>query len=593
MTQAPYPLQAALFVVFHLGSLAVIAGSAWVFGETALRRARLDEPARERWALATALGLGLIAQGMFVLGVLGLLWRPLVLGLLVLAHVACRRTWSRLFRHGVRARHLALAAAFLPWTVLALYPPTGFDATVYHLPYVEAFLEAGRLTFVPELRFPVFPQVVEMGFVLAFFLSGDVAAQLTQALSIGLVAGLVHGWGRRLVSARAGCWAAALWLGTPLAVWVGAMAYVDVGLTLFVTAALYCWERWRQGADRRWLVLAGVFAGLAAGTKYLGLFFCAALFVLTAARARRAWRPLAAFAVAAAVVLGPWYARIVYHTGNPVFPFYSSLFGATEWSAPHGEPWWTSWSRIGEGLGFLSLVPWNAVFAREVFHFQAPWTPLYLVLIPLCAPRVLGREGPRRWLLLTAVYGLFWLTTVRDLRFLLPVLPALNLALAAGLDLWTRALRGRLAVAAITTLLVGPGLFYVGYKTHERGWPPVTAGERAGYLTAQVPGYGAIRWLNDNAGAGYTVYAFDERLRYYADGRCLGDWFGPASYRRVQGAASSGRELHRELRELGACYLVVPNGRLRLPRDAFFADRFRVRWRDSDFTLYGLCPSQP
>ena len=30
---------------------------------------------------------------------------------------------------------------------LALYPPTGFDATLYHLPFARAFAASGRLPF--------------------------------------------------------------------------------------------------------------------------------------------------------------------------------------------------------------------------------------------------------------------------------------------------------------------------------------------------------------------------------------------------------------------------------------------------------------
>jgi hypothetical protein len=594
MMSAAYLLDAAVFVVLQLGSLAVIALSAWVFGETALDRLGLDEPA-ERRALATALGLGMIAQALFFLGLAGLLERPLVLALLALGHLPCRCVWRRLLS-GLRWRLAAPALLVAPSAALALYPPTGFDATVYHLPYVEAFIAAGRLTFAADLVFPVFPQAVEMGFVLAFFLGGEAAAQLTQVLSLGLVAALAAAWGRQLFSARAGRFAAALWLGTPLAVWIAGMAYVDLGLTLYVTAAFHCWERWRRGGDRRWLALAGVFAGLAAGTKYLGLFFCGALFALTAVRvaafrAGRPWRPLAAFAVAAAVVLAPWYARIVYHTGNPVFPFYPAIFGAGEWTpprAPTSTAATTLASRAVDGLGFLVRVPWTAVFDREVFHFQAPLTPFYLVLIPLCAPRVLGRAAARRLLLLAGVYGLFWLTMVRDVRFLLPAMPALNVALAGGLDLWTRRWRHRVAVAGIAAVLAAPGLLYGVYKVWERGSLPVTADARADYLSAALPGYDAVRWLNENAGDEYTVYAFGERLRYYADGRFLGNWLGPASFHRVSASLGSGRALHAKLRELGACYFLAPDA-WPLPDDAFFAERFRVRWRGSGFTVYETC----
>ena len=124
-----------------------------------------------------------------------------------------------------------------PCAVLALYPPTGFDATHYHLPFVKSFIAAQRLLFLPDLRVPVFPVAVEMDFVLAFFLSGDVAAQLTQLLAMLATAGLVFAWGRRGFSRRAGLWAAALWLGVPLVVFLGASAYVKRRGTRPVMAA--------------------------------------------------------------------------------------------------------------------------------------------------------------------------------------------------------------------------------------------------------------------------------------------------------------------------------------------------------------------
>ena len=38
----------------------------------------------------------------------------------------------------------------VPVLVLACYPPTGFDAGLYPLPFAERFIEAGRLVFAPE-----------------------------------------------------------------------------------------------------------------------------------------------------------------------------------------------------------------------------------------------------------------------------------------------------------------------------------------------------------------------------------------------------------------------------------------------------------
>lgn len=620
-------MPAAGFVTRHVAGLAVIAASSWVFGEALLGRIGVDRAAR-RAALAGALGLGVIAQAMFFLGVADRLDRGVVLALLVLAHLACLRTWSSAFRSWRSPRRRRVAGwwlalggpVFACFFWLALYPPTGFDATLYHLPYARAFVASGSLPFLPDLRFPVFPQAAEIGFVLAFFLAGDVAAKLTQLLALLLTAGLLLAWGRRLFSRQAGLLAAALWLGNPLAVWVGTSAYVDASLALFVTAALYAWERWSDSADRRWLVLAGAFAGWAAATKYLGLFFLAALALLTAARGLRArdLRPLATLLAVAVVVLAPWYLRIVYHTQNPVFPLYAPIFGGSEWaidvqaSAPaaDGAEAGNAWdvverqaSRVADGLGFLLRVPWTAVFDRGVFHWQAPLSPLYLVLVPLCAPLALFDARSRRLVLLMAVYGLFWLTTFRELRFFLACAPAFDLALAATLARgaalaaasWRRA-----AVSLAAALLISPGLFWAGHKIRERGRLPVTVEQRAAYLERTVPGVAAIHTLNRRHGSAYVVYVlYGENLRYYAEGRFLGDWFGPARFSRVAAVLGDGRLLHRELRGLGACHFLIRHRRPQtlLPADDFFRRHFELLSRGADHALYRLtsedCPRAP
>ncbi|MEO1370375.1 MAG: hypothetical protein AAFX50_24605, partial [Acidobacteriota bacterium] len=181
---------------------ALLGLSAWIFGHRVLGLLGVDEDDRSP-ALSTALGLGVIAQALFVIGLLGGL-RPAVLGAcLVLAHAGCRPSWRMAW--GRRPGPLGTwsratwgwIAASLPVVLLALYPPTGWDETAYHLPYVRAFLEAGGLVFAEHLRYPVFPQVAEMLFLAAGLAGGDTAAALTQTLALFAAAGVLADWGRR------------------------------------------------------------------------------------------------------------------------------------------------------------------------------------------------------------------------------------------------------------------------------------------------------------------------------------------------------------------------------------------------------------
>ena len=135
-------------------------------------------------------------------------------------------------------------------------------------------MASGGLPFLADLRFPVFPQVNEMLFALVMLFAPDVAAHGVQWLMTMLTAALVWAWARDAFSGAAAGWlAAAIFLGNPIVVYLAGTGYIEAGLTLFVTAALYAVRRWRGSGERRWLVLAAVFAATAADSKYLGLFF--------------------------------------------------------------------------------------------------------------------------------------------------------------------------------------------------------------------------------------------------------------------------------------------------------------------------------
>src|SRR5262249_44963802 len=134
----------------------------------------------------------------------------------------------------MRRKALLLVPALVvtvPLWLPAFFRPWQFDATLYHLSVAKVYAQTHTVAPVLAARFPVFPQLEEMLFAAGLLLSGPIAAQLVQTLSLGLVAVVLFVWGRRAFSRRAGLWAAALFLGVPLAVWLGTSAYIDVGLT--------------------------------------------------------------------------------------------------------------------------------------------------------------------------------------------------------------------------------------------------------------------------------------------------------------------------------------------------------------------------
>lgn len=558
----------------HLLALVLLAAAAYAAGRLVLRR-WLETDGLERFAVASTLGLVLLAHFVFALGALGLLTRgPLIAGLVALGALG----WWEIELGGRARLWGALVLAIAPVFILALYPPTGFDETMYHLPYARAFVRTGSLPFLPELRNPVFPQLDEMLSAGMMLLADDVSTHLIRLLMTFLTAALLAAWGRRVFSPGAGWLAAGLFLGNPIVVHLASSGYVEPALNLFAAAALYSLDRWRDG-DRRWLALAGAFAASAAGVKYLGLFFVAAVFAaaLPMVIRQRRVRDLGIAAAVCLAVLAPTYGRILAYTGNPLFPFYPGLFGPNRW-APE--------SVAGRSLGELAAAyvrfPLDVLLDREAVGSQPPYSPFYLMAAPLL---VLGLRDPRvrRLLGMCLAYSLTFFLLPADSRYMTALLPPLSLAVAGSVP-WNRAV----PVLALVAFL--PGWAYGIYRIDQEGPLPVTAPERHHYLVRELPAYAALDHLNRLRGSRYTAYGlYTENMVYHAEGTLLGDWSGPARYSTVAPTMKDPEAFHRRLRELGADYLLLVRERgVRLPKGPEWSRRFHRIYSDPRADLYEL-----
>jgi hypothetical protein len=533
--------------------------------------------------LALAAGLAVVGHCAFLLALLGLLRPWVVLALLAGANLAGRKSWHELAR-GFRAGSdtqlgpgrfwwLLPAGALLPLLLLPLYPSTAFDATMYHLPYARAFAETGRAPFLRDLRFPVFPQLMEFLFALVFPAGRDLAAQCLSMIATLVTGWLLVAWGREEGEPAAGWIAAAAFLGNPIVANFGATPYVEPGLILFATAAFYSFARWQRTGAEGWLALAGFFTGSAAAVKYLGLFFVAALAVAAAATSSngRRWRSSLFFLAAALAALSPWYLRLLLETGNPIFPYFARLFGSSDWDLSHFQPSLFRTDSAGAGglaaaVGGLLLrivtLPFDLIFTERHFDWHPPFSPVYLIAAPILLVGAILRARWRALLAVAAAYVVFALTLPRDPRYILPVWPLLSLASASvALDLFRfpRTPLSRAAIAVATAALLAPAFLYSAREVKRRGVPPASSQARDRYISSRFPIYPAIAYLNQRSGSGYSLYAFyAENMVFFAQGRFQGDFFGPANFARVLEAGRTPQELWRTLRALGADHLLLP-----------------------------------
>jgi hypothetical protein len=435
-----------------------------------------------------------------------------------------RAPWPSPPRWMRRGGFILAGLACLGSLLAALAPPTAGDALCYHLELPKVFLADHGLTFLVDNVNSTFPALVQMWYLWGLALDGPVAA------------GLIH-WGLGVLLALATVVLATPLVGRPWAWIAGAVVVlvpgvnnqmtaplVDVALALLTTLALAAW--WQAvvaDGGRRWFLLAGLAAGGALGTKYLAAVFAAAvaahaawLFVRSRCRRCAVLEGAAIVAVVAASVAGPWYVRAAWHhQGNPVYPFLSEMF--TE-SAPSDDcrtlP--PNKSPLGRSVLALAAAPWEVTMHPERFGGRGHQLG---VLFLAAAPGVLiarRLRGLGMFVAVAGAYSLLWFLLRQNVRFMLPAVPPLAVAVVW---VWIEMRRmptlpRRLAAGAFAAALAAYAA--VGLMRSE-GHVAVALGleSRPDYLAAHEPTWLAAEMSNGLLGPDAHLLSQDYRAFYF------------------------------------------------------------------------------
>ena len=609
-------MKEAQFVLSHYSAICLLALMSYVFGRALTRRVKYNSVS-EQVSFSIALGLGLISYLILFLGLVGLIYPWLVAIALLIGLASCfaftrgqlltfktpGKVWARYWMVAVVAVFIIYLA--IPILLQPLYPPTGSpDATSYHLASAKTYVQNHRLVFTPNLRYPVAPQTNQMLFTGALLFYDEILAQLIELLMMVTLAIALVAFGRRFFSAQSGYWAAGLLLASPLVLWLGSVAYIDMGFMFFSFITVYAFWNWLQKQERTWLVLAGVFCGLAIGTKQTGLFFLGSLTIVAAVVSlkKRSYAPPVLYAAIACVVAFPWFARSFYYAHNPIFPLLYSQFGRL-FGYGRAQPEFYGDMMQAISTGGISRDSAPVLLWRVATTGYTP-PGIYSIscipffFLPISLITAIKKTRMRGLLILSGAYVVFWLLTVRDLRFLVPMLPFLAIVTAAAfsqLISWITPLaNGRphaVATAIGLAVLIYPGSAYTAKTVANQGPLPATPEARDAYLTSRLPSYPAFKLLNHQKGSNYAVYVLhDELMAYFADGKFMGDWFGPTIYSRVRDKFFSGQALYGELRELGADSLLLRNNPYgqEPPADEFFRHHFKPIYDSRGVRLFEL-----
>ncbi|MBI3683885.1 MAG: glycosyltransferase family 39 protein, partial [Acidobacteria bacterium] len=447
-----------------LGSIAgaaLVAAAAWSLGRWLLRRQEL--PA----AVHFAVGAAVLSVCVFALLSMHQA-RPLVLltlGVACLAPLVRHRpSWPRCQwpPWWIALPGCVYAALYL---VHALGPEIQADALSYHL---ELGVKGGfpeRISFYRML-----PQGIETLFAFAYALGGEQAAKLLHLAFLAATLPLIASW-------RSGQgWAGALFYAITPVVGVSATAaYTDAAMVFYIVATVWLVVQWWRTGDTRLLWPIGLCAGFCYAIKFTGGLI--APLALVAVLWRRQYRGALALVASSVFVAAPWVARSAILTGNPFAPLMNRWF-------PNPHFYIDTERQLGEYLRSYGNVQWESIGLELTLYgdaLQGLLGPAWL-LLPV-ALLSLRQRGGRLLLLASMLAGVPWFLNI-GVRFLMPALPFLALALMTSVPRWAGVLL--LLGHAVTSW---PAVIAM-YAPREAwalrpGWPQAAAEQRIAAMVHQ------------------------------------------------------------------------------------------------------------
>ena len=539
----------------------------WGFGDFILRVLRVSQttaaaPPLGAFSLRCLYGAGAWSTIWFFLGVAHLYRAPIAIAALIIGIALAARSWlrdrGRLARlPSARRAPVALALLILVQTlalVAALAPPTANDTLLYHLALPKAYVAAGGMVDVPDNMASFYPLGGEMQSVWAMLLGHAWGARVAEAAATSalfafapLLVLTAYGWARE--HGLDEHWASinALTIASiPTVYWVAANGYVDLALTAYTLLAVRAAGRWWTTHEPAWLMHLALAMGCALSIKLSAALLSLPLALLIFVRAlgdqrapedrdarprspaRSAIAGLLALAVGVALA-SPWYVRNWIRSGSPVFPFFPGLW-------PGEAPGWdVERARLYESLFLIYGRPGTLVddlLAPVLVSLTAqPELPHYydgvlgvafLIGLPALAwalwSRRLKVELRIACLISFAMY-VFWLFSSQQLRYLLPVAPALATAITAsaaaageraGPNL-CRTLRWLFVAAAAANALV-----IVGWFAEVAPIRVVLGGEpRTEYLSRRLDYYRYYEIINRELPPNANVWLIDMRRDTY------------------------------------------------------------------------------
>ena len=437
---------------------------------------------------------------------------------------------------------IALGMLIFSIIVLSSVPPTAKDELVHHLAVPKLYLEHGGIYEIPFMEYAYYPMNLDLLYMIPLYFGNDIVPKFIHFAFALLTAWLIFYYLKRRVDWMYALFGAVFFLSIPIIIKLSITAYIDLGEIFFSFAALVLILEWMRSDFRlKYLIWAGIMCGLALGTKYNGLvtLVILALFVPFAYAGhhvkKTSWFvcPLCygiIFLLISLIVFSPWMIRNYQWKGNPIYPFYNSVFNPPKGveKSVHSQI-----QTVQKNSGFLTeravryketglqiaLLPVRIFFQGrdgDPQYYDGKLNP-FLLILPFFAfyrlknePEYLKRE--KRMLLAFSIlfFSFAFFTSGLRIRYISPFIPPLTVLSVLGLSNLFK-MAGQLSslivrkaclamVIVLPCLAVALNAGYIMGQFKSVDPVPFITGKisRDEYIGKYVPEYPAVSYINNN-----------------------------------------------------------------------------------------------
>lgn len=495
-----------------------------------------------------------------------------------------------------------VVAHFLLFLPFALVPSYNFDDLAVHLfiPHQTSLFE--EFSFSTEFVGGFNPSMIPMGaYTSAFMLGGENAVRLVNLsmYSIGFL--LLEALTRQLWGNRSAALAVLFACTVPFTEWTLGICFVDSFFFLFSTLLLATATMLLRSRDVSLLPWLGLVVGLGYLVKQQTIFLAIPLsapilLLLVPQLVASPRRVLILLGVATCAFLGSIAAPLAYNfviTGNPLFPFYNSIFHSPFWPGPDLVD-----SRWSQPFALRTL--WNITFHGSRFIENSEFSFGFTLLV--LSPAILLVGSFRYWkgqkdvaalfLLLIAYAFLTYSTTGLYMRYLtggIAVMALLAALTTNSMLLQSSAIRWLTSIV-VTILLMGNAAALVSGRNLAEPYPIVEA--LTGSLEHSTMSYHSnfkklFRRGAEICGRDSLGLLIDAPANYLAETRIVSNYWHFPMVSSKLAAATNPSDLNKLVfEEMSVCYFIMP---LTQAEGGVNGSEFRSQLQQVDRTVdYGL-----